>query len=132
VTRPIKDYPAGTMPVTKATRAPRGALPITFRPKFWEGADRRAAVVREVERRVELFKGDCGGGDSVQRRTLCERAAFITILLETAEVLAIDEKKPFDSGAYTQQTNTLLGLLKALGLEKRVAARGLKAYVAGA
>lgn len=107
----------------------RGSLPARFVPRFWSDADRRCAVVRQVEERVEALVADCGA-DSTQRRLLAERAAFIAIQLETAERGAIETGK-LDAGSYVQACNALLGLLKALGLEKRVAAQGLKAYVEG-
>lgn len=102
-------------------------LPKTFRPRFWSEADGRVAVIRQVKAMVGKLKQDCGA-ESYQRQLLCERAAFIAILLETQERDALD-KGNLDAGSYAQQVNTLLGLLRTLGLDKRVKALGLKAYM---
>ncbi len=104
-------------------------LPTTFEPLFWASCDRRITAVREIQKRYEQLKEDTGV-DNTQRELLCQRAAFIAIRLETMEVEAVQEGR-FDPGVYSNLNNTLLGLLKALGLEKKSQARtvDLKAYV---
>lgn len=91
-------------------------LPATFRPAFWSEADNRLATVREIRRRVDELKSDTGAA-SAQKRTLCERAVFLALQLETQERQAVEEGK-FDLGVYTQGVNALVGVLKSLGLEK--------------
>lgn len=104
-------------------------LPTRFVPKFWADADRRVSTVRRVEALVQRLKAD-GGCDSVQREILAERAAFIAVLLQTSELNAIEEGQ-FEPGPYTQGVNALVGCLRALGLERRVATIGLKSYLKG-
>jgi hypothetical protein len=65
---------------------------------------------------------------------LVSRAVFIAVLHETQERAAMEttprDKSAFDLGVYTQGVNCLMGLLRCLGLEKRVkAAGGLKHYM---
>src|SRR6266545_174343 len=95
------------------------ALSKQFKPHFWSDADSRIAVVRTIRKRVELMKSHAGGNESYQREILCERAVFVAILLETAETKAA-EGEPLDLAAYVQGVNALTGLLRALGLEKRM------------
>jgi hypothetical protein len=103
-------------------------IPERFVPQFWSEADGRCALVKEIRRRVEVLRQDTGA-DSAQKRTLCERAVFIALQLETMEREAVDNGK-LDLGVYTQGTNALLGLLRALGLERRVkSAHDLKSYL---
>ena len=54
---------------------------------------------------------------------------FSTVLLETMEREAIEGGK-IDAGVYVQACNALQGLLKSLGLERKVkAVGGLKDYM---
>jgi hypothetical protein len=104
-------------------------LPTRFAPKFWADADRRVALVREIESRVERMKNDTGS-ESYAKEILCERAIFIVSLLETSERDAIEGIKELDVGSYVQSCNALLGILKSLGLERQVKKLGsLAAYV---
>jgi hypothetical protein len=95
------------------------ALSNQFTPRFWDGADSRIAVVRAIRRRYELLKEHAGGDESVQRDLLCQRCAFVSIILETKEVEAA-EGAGLDLGSYVSGINCLNGLLRALGLEKRL------------
>lgn len=107
------------------------SLPAKFQPRFWQDSDSRVAVVRTIRKRYERLKEHAGGDESFQRDLLCQRVAFISIILETQEVKAA-EGDGLDLGVYTQGTNALVGLLKTLGLEKRIKnVTGLKAYLDG-
>ena len=104
------------------------AVPDTFVPRFWTGLDGRCGVAKEIRRRYEELRQDTGA-DSHQRDTLCQRAVFMGVQLETMECEAAESGK-FDPGVYTQMCNSLLGLLRALGLDRHVpAAGGLQAYL---
>jgi hypothetical protein len=101
-----------------------------FVPAFWSEADGRSTIVREIRRRVDVLVADCGA-DSEQKRCLCQRAVFIALQLETMERTAT-EKGRLDLGVYTQASNALLGLLKALGLDRKAkGVHDLKSYVNG-
>lgn len=100
-----------------------------FKPRFWQDSDARISVVKTIRRRYEVLKEHCGGDESYQRDLLCQRAAFISIILETQEVKAA-EGGDLDLGAYTQGCNALSGLLIRLGLEKRIkSVNDLKSYL---
>jgi hypothetical protein len=117
--------------LSKKSRSKRQpvALPVKFQPRFWEDADRRIATVRAVKARYLRLREDAGGGESYQRDLLIQRAVFLSIMLETIEVRA-SEGGDFEVGVYTQASNTLMGLLKTLGLEKQIkSVTDLKAYV---
>jgi hypothetical protein len=115
---------------TRQQRKKVVALPSRFVPQFWENEDRRCSVVKEIRRRYEELKAHAGV-ESYQKDVLCQRAVFIGVQLETMECVATDSGK-FDAGVYTQMTNTLLGLLKALGLERNLKqVVDLKTYMKG-
>jgi hypothetical protein len=126
---------AGTDAADRAAQAQRerarrrGTVPERFEPQFWQDADGRCASVKEIKRRHELLTRDTGA-DSYQKDLIAQRAVFLSIQLETYERIAAEEGK-FDAGVYTQAVNALVGLLKALGLERKVQAVGLRAYVNG-
>lgn len=104
-------------------------LPKRFEPRFWEDADQRHHKVRTIRKRYLLLKEHCGA-DSAQKEMLCQRAAFISMVLETMEVLLAEGKDGFELGSYVQGTNALSGLLKSLGLERHVKqVGGLRAYL---
>ena len=107
----------------------RVTLPERFEPHFWQDADGRCSLVKQIKKRVDKLKEDTRA-DSYQRELLAERAAFVAVQLETMERMAAEQGK-FDAGVYTQMTNSLMGLLKALGLDKKVRAIGLKGYLQG-
>ena len=105
-----------------------GSLPTRFTPKFWADADNRVALVRAVKEKVNQLKTD-SNADSYQKQVLCERAVFLIAVLETAEVNAVDGGKPLDLGGYVQGVNSLMGVLRMLGLERRAKQIGLSQYV---
>jgi len=115
----------------QATRAEvGGTLPERFQPRFWSDCDNRVALVRAIKEKVQQLKADCNA-DSMQKETLCERAIFLITVLETQEVNAVHHGK-IDLGSYTQGLNTLMGVLRTLGLERKAKKIGtLSDYVSG-
>lgn len=103
-------------------------LPRKFTPKFWAEVDGRFGAKREILKRYRQLKED-SGADSYQKQLLCQRAAFVSIQLETMEREAADGE-PFDAGVYTQSVNALTGILMKLGLLKKSAVgQDLKSYL---
>lgn len=96
----------------------RQHLDSNFKPMFWSELDGRTGIAQAIRERYETLKADAGA-DTVQRDLLCQRAVFMCVCLETMECEALASGK-FDAGVHTQMTNALLGLLKALGLDRRV------------
>lgn len=100
----------------------------TFKPMFWEDLDGRTGIAQTIRDRYETLKDDAGA-ESRQREILCQRAVFMCVCLETMECEALASGK-FDAGVHTQMSNALLGLLKALGLDRKVKrADGLSDYI---
>ena len=98
-------------------------FPNRFVPRFWEDSDMRIAVVKTIKRRYRLLKEHCGGDDSAQRDALTQRLAFLLCVLETKEVECA-EGKGLDLGSYVQSVNSVVGLIRILGLEKHVKSCG--------
>lgn len=106
----------------------RSQIDTTFKPKFWDELDGRTGIAQNIRERYELLKADAGV-ESAQRDILCQRAVFMCVCLETMECEALATGK-FDAGVHTQMSNALLGLLKALGLDRHVKqAGGLSDYI---
>ena len=111
------------------TPAKAAKVPKTFTPRFIEDVDGRYAAAKELRNRYLALKADTGS-ESTQRDLLCRRAVFLSVLLETQECEAVETGK-LDTGSYVQAVNSLQGLLKTLGLEKKVQQVGdLKSYLA--
>ena len=122
------DMPAAKIRRFKPKRSHQDVeLPATFVPGFWKEQDHRTAAVQEIRRRYQLLRDDACV-DSFQKDLICQRATFLSLRLETQEV-EYAKTGQIDTGVYTQQLNSLLGLLKALGLEKKVRRVGLKTYL---
>ena len=101
-----------------------------FKLKFWDEQDGRSIAVREIRRRVEELERDCGA-ESYQQRSLCQRAIFIELELETMEINAHRESREIDRGIYTQAVNCLQGIYSKLGLKRQTPkAMNVKAVVA--
>lgn len=94
------------------------AIPKTFIPRFWNDIDGRYGIAKEIRHRYETLQADTGA-DSYQRQMLCQRAVFMSVQLETMECEAAEGGR-YDIGVYTQMTNALLGLLRTLGLDRKL------------
>ncbi len=105
---------------------PKRQLPVTYVPKLWEQADLRMASVRTIRSRYNEFVSD-SNAVSVMKKSLCDRAAFLSVFIETLEVIAV-ETGELESGPYVQAVNAYLGLLKTLGLDKATTEITLKEY----
>lgn len=109
-------------PSTRGRRLPLLAtLPERYSPNYVEKLDRRTAVGRTVVERVASLEQDQGGADTLShaRRSLVRRAVFLEVLVESQELRMLDGEA-LDAGAYTQCLNSLLGVYRALGIERRV------------
>jgi hypothetical protein len=93
---------------------------IGYDPNYFEKIDRRTVVGRAVTTRELAIIQDCGGADSLSyaRRSLIRRAVWLEALVESFEQ-RIGMGEQFDLGSYTQALNSLLGLFRLLGLERR-------------
>ena len=115
----------------RAKRTKDVAIPKTFTPRFWTDIDGRYGIAKEIRHRYETLREDTGS-DSYQRELLCQRAVFMSVQLETMECEAAEGGR-YDVGVYTQMTNALLGLLRTLGLDRKMKDTGdLQSYLEGA
>lgn len=116
------------LPTTaKVSRRKSLTMPAAFTPQFWIEQDQRMHAARAIRQRLEQLR-EHAGIDSAQKEILAQRAIFISLRLESAEIEAARTGE-FDQGTYIQAVNTLLGLLRALGLSKRTKSVDLNSYL---
>jgi hypothetical protein len=109
-------------------------LPDSYSTNWLARLDKRTKVARAVLDRIGALESDAGGAESLShaRRSLIRRAVWIEALIEGYE-LRLAAGEPVDVGALTQLTNSLLGLYRVLGLERRQKpARSLRDVMNGA
>ena len=109
-------------------------IPPTYTPDFVERLDARTKLARIIPARIEAIEEDLGGRDALSyfRRSLVRRVVWLEAVVETFEQnLASD--RVTDLGAYTQAINSLLGIYRQLGLDRKLkTVRGLRAVMDGA
>jgi hypothetical protein len=95
-------------------------IPARYAPDFAEQLDQRTSLAKAIRGRVDAIETDLGGGEALShaRRSLVRRVVWLEAIIEHAEQrLAAGEG--IDLGGHTQAINTLLGLYRLLGLERR-------------
>jgi hypothetical protein len=95
-------------------------LPDSYSSDWLTKLDKRTKVARAIRERIAELESDAGGADSLSaaRRSLIRHACWLDSLVESHEMrLAAGEE--IDVGAFTQSLNSLLGLYKLLGLERK-------------
>jgi len=95
-------------------------IPDRYSPDFAERLDKRTSIAKAIRARIEAIETDMGGADSLShaRRSLVRRVVWLEAIVEHSEQkLAAGEG--IDLGGHTQAINTLLGLYRLLGLERR-------------
>jgi hypothetical protein len=107
--------------VARKTKDKRLAtIPSTYIPNFVERLDARTLLATVIPQRIASIESDLGGAEglSYARRSLVRRVVWLEAVVETFEQnLASD--RVTDLGAYTQAINSLLGLYRLLGLERK-------------
>lgn len=95
-------------------------LPKRYTEAWLEGLDGRTRLAQAVRARADALMADLGGEDalSYQQRSLCRRAIWMEAVIEQQEA-ALARGEDIDQGKLTQAVNSLIGLLKTLGLERR-------------
>lgn len=96
-------------------------LPIRFHEDFLDSLDGRSQVARTLRTRLAELHRDLGGYEalSYQERSLCRRCVFLEAVIESHEIgLALGE--PMALGQWVHAVNSLLGVLRLLGLKRRV------------
>jgi hypothetical protein len=95
-------------------------LPQEYSADWLERIDRRTKLWRAILPRIQRLEDDAGGSENLThaKRSLCRRAAFLELLCETQE-MRFTAGEAADVGAYTQALNSLLGIYRVLGIERR-------------
>ena len=93
-----------------------------FEPRFLEHMDGRTVAARMLRQRLAEIHADLGGEPSLSyaQKSLARQALWIESWLETQQHASTLGSTP-DVGRMTQAVNTLLGLWRTLGLERRAA-----------
>jgi hypothetical protein len=96
------------------------AIPTDYSPDWLEKLDGRTRMAQVINSRYHQLTTDLGGVDalSYQQRSLCKRALWFEAMLEQWEA-ALSRGEEVDPGKLTNTTNTLIGLYKALGLNRQ-------------
>ncbi len=104
--------------------------PILFQPEGLEQLDKRCLFARKLLKIYRQFRCE-SKCDSLPKDLLCRRAAFLAIQVESLECKALRGDKSFESGQLVNATNSLIGVLRLLGLEdrSRVKEGGLREYI---
>jgi hypothetical protein len=98
------------------------ALPDRFAAGYLRALDGRTALAQDMLARWAAITDDLGGEASLSyaQRSLVERALWLEHFLAQQErALAEGRAEEFDPGRWTQGANTLLGLYRQLGIERR-------------
>lgn len=95
-------------------------LPDNYSANWLSKLDKRTKVAQAVLKRIAELEADAGGADSLTaaRRSLIRHAAWLDAIVDSHE-LRLAAGETLDVGAYTQALNSLLGLFRMLGLERK-------------
>jgi hypothetical protein len=95
-------------------------LPDTYSGDWLKRLDKRTKVARAVMDRIADLEADAGGVESLSaaRRSLIRHAAWLDAVVESHE-MRLAGGTELDVGAYTQSLNSLLGLYRLIGLERK-------------
>lgn len=108
-------------------------VPGKFSEGWIDSLDGRTRIAQAVNERMGLLTADLGGLDalSYMQRSLCKRVVWMECLIEQQEA-ALAKGEEIDQGRLTQAINSLLGLLRTLGLERKAKDVSLKDIIDGA
>lgn len=95
-------------------------IPARYSHDWLERLDGRTRLAQAVNERYSALTLDLGGVDrlSYQRRSLCKRIVYMECIIEQQEA-ALSRGEEVDQGRLTQAVNTLIGLLKTVGLDRQ-------------
>ena len=95
-------------------------LPQRYSADWIEKLDGRTTLAKVVQSRLAELQADLGGPGalSYQERSLTRRAVWLEALIESREA-ALARGEEIEEGAHTQSINSLMGVWKALGLQRR-------------
>lgn len=117
-------------------RGQRSAKAVVLAPEytvdFLQTLDGRSRVARELNARAAAMMADLGGEATLSyaRRSLVRRAIHLEARIEALEA-GLAAGVDLDPVRYTALVNTLLGLLRALGLKREARNVTLNDYIHG-
>ena len=96
------------------------SIPDRYTPDFMERLDKRTVLGRAVVDRYDAIVADLGGDEALTniKRSLVRRFTWFEVMIEGMECRAA-AGEGVDIGAWTQLTNSWLGIARMLGLERR-------------
>lgn len=108
------------MAETNGTQSKSAEIPGRYSADWIERLDGRTSIAKAVSERLHALTNDLGGVESLsyQQRSLCKRAIWMEAIIEQQEA-ELARGGEVDQGRLTQAVNSLIGLLKTLGLERR-------------
>ncbi|MGC1274345.1 MAG: hypothetical protein WBC44_11615 [Planctomycetaceae bacterium] len=102
-------------------------LPTKFRTGFLSGLDKRTDLAKSLRANYETIVEDLGGRDDLShvKAALVERFVWLEAILKTIEhdLVTGDIDKAEALGRWVQAVNSLSGLAKTLGIDRRSSAR---------
>jgi hypothetical protein len=95
-------------------------IPDKYEPGFVERLDRRTNIAKAILGRIEGIESDLGGANDLShaRRSLVRRVVWLEAIIEHSEQ-RLAAGVGIDLGGHTQAINSLLGLYRLLGLDRR-------------
>jgi hypothetical protein len=95
-------------------------IPDKYSPDFAERLDRRTNIAKAICGRIEAIESDMGGADGLShaRQSLVRRVVWLEAIIEHSEQ-KLASGEGIDLGGHTQAINSLLGLYRLLGLDRR-------------
>lgn len=113
----------------------RKTLPERYEVGFLREFDRRTELYQRLSTIYETILEDVGGAESVAhtRLALIERFVFLEAVLQELEQEIAKNPKASEEklSRWIQGLNSLTGLAKTIGLDRKVKTVNLKAYVGG-
>ncbi|WFM71822.1 hypothetical protein [Halomonas sp. CKK8] len=105
-------------------------VPDTYSPDWLTKLDGRTRVAQIVNERLYALEQDLGGHErlSYQRRSLAKRAVWMEAIIEKQEA-ALARDQEVDLGKLAQAVNTLMGILRTLGLDRQTLDVSLADYL---
>lgn len=112
-------------------KAKTSSLPDGFSQDWLERLDKRSTFSRAVLARFDALTADLGGREnlSYQRLSLAKRAIYVEAVIEQQEA-RLARGEDVDLGKVSVLTNSLVGLLKTLGLDRVARETTLADYLA--
>ncbi|WP_026148105.1 hypothetical protein [Thioalkalivibrio sp. HL-Eb18] len=82
--------------------------------------DGRTRLAQAARERLDALQADLGGADalSYQRQSICKRVVWLEVQIEQREA-ALARGEEIDEARHANNINTLTGLLKAIGLDRK-------------